>query len=69
MDGARLLRDADLDQRIDPEIEEHLIELCFTWHTPCNPAIDRSMYWNVRKSLDDGAENNGYYSEVLTNAM
>ena len=69
VDGARLLRNADLEQNIDTEVESHLIELYFSWHNSCHPVIDKSMYWNMRKQSNNSFENNGCYSEVLTNAM
>ena len=69
VDGARLLRNADLDQAIDPEVEAHLIELYFTWHNSCHPVIDKSMYWTIREQATEGTEDSGFYSEVLTNAM
>lgn len=69
IDGAHLLRNADLDRQIDPELETHLIELFFSWHNSCNPVVGKSMYWSAREQAHEGIEDGGYYSEVLTNAM
>ena len=69
VDGARLLRNAELDQTVDQDIERHLIELYFTWHNSCHPVVDKSLYWTVRQQGSEGNENSGFYSEVLTNAM
>lgn len=69
VDGARLLRNADLDRVIDQSVEQHLIELYFTWHNSCHPVIDKSMYWTAREQANEGAANKGFFSDVLTNAM
>lgn len=67
--GKRLLKNAEVDQFVEPAFEDHLLELFFTWHNSCYPIVDKDMYYAARKAWLNGDDHNSYYSEVLTNAM
>lgn len=68
-DGARLLRNAELDLEVEREFEEHLTRVFFSWHNPCHPVVDEAMYWSSRNQRGDNEESRDFSSEVLTNAM
>ncbi|KAK4493618.1 hypothetical protein PRZ48_015285 [Zasmidium cellare] len=68
-EGRRLLRNADLDQPIDNDLEEHFLGLFFSWYNSCHAVVDGPMFSNARKQWQDSEENNGFYSDVLLNAI
>lgn len=68
-EGKRLLRNADLDQAIDDDLEEHFLGLFFSWYNPCHAVVDGPMFSTARKRWREVEENDGFYSDVLLNAM
>ena len=38
------LKNAHLDQDVSQSLQDHFIELFFTWHNPCHTVIDRTMF-------------------------
>lgn len=69
VDGAQLLRNAELERDIPPDIEQHLLELYFAWHNACNPVVSEDLFWTLHQQRGQSKDNSGYYSDVLTNAM
>lgn len=63
------LEQAGLSQEIPRDIEEHLIELFFTWHNPVHVNVDRDTFFAARNNPDRGALHVGYYNDVLINAV
>lgn len=63
------LEQAGLDQEIPTDLEEHLIDLYFTWHNPSHINVDRDTFLAARINTSDTAFNAGYASDVLLNAM
>lgn len=65
------LRDSDrfgADTEIPPALEEHLINLYFSWQDPSFHVVDRKMY-EVAKAKWQNMEETPFYSEVLRFAM
>lgn len=69
VDAEQLLRNADLETDIPPDIEQHLLELYFAWHNACNPVVDESMFWALHEQAGNQPDSSGYYSDVLRYAM
>ncbi|RMY05055.1 hypothetical protein D0867_10142 [Hortaea werneckii] len=69
LEGRRLLQNLELDQAIDPSLENHLIKIYFAWHNASHAVIDESTFWLARQQQTEIAEVAGIYSEVLVNAM
>lgn len=67
--GQQLLEHAGVGQTVDPELEDHLIDLYFAWEDPSSHIVDREMYYEQRKLWKEGKDDCAFYSEVLTNAM
>lgn len=63
------LEQAGLAQEVPREIEEHLIELYFSWHNPVHVNIDRDTFFAARNNPDRRAMHIGYYNDVLINAV
>ncbi|OKL61010.1 hypothetical protein UA08_03585 [Talaromyces atroroseus] len=68
-DGLNLLGRLGIDKEVPQELEDHLINLYFTWHNPSFYVVDRGMYIEARKKWRVDMEDTPYYSEALTNAM
>lgn len=68
-DGHEQLQRLGIDKEVPMDIEEHLIQLYFTWHDPALHVVDREMYEQAKKKWRIQAEDTTYYSEALTNAM
>lgn len=65
------LRDPDhfgADAEIPPALEEHLINLYFSWQDPSFHIVDRKMY-EVAKAKWQNMEETPFYSEALRFAM
>ncbi|KAI7481085.1 hypothetical protein KC351_g6590 [Hortaea werneckii] len=69
LEGKRLLHRLELDQAVDPSLENHLIKIYFAWHNASHAVIDESTFWLARQQQTEIAEVAGIYSEVLVNAM
>ena len=68
-DGQDLLRRLGVGKEVPVEIEEHLINLYFTWHNPSFYVVDREMYDQAKQNWHTQMDDTPYYSEALTNAM
>ncbi|KAH8691360.1 fungal-specific transcription factor domain-containing protein [Talaromyces proteolyticus] len=68
-DGLNVLGRLGIDKEVPQELEDHLINLFFTWHNPSFYVVDRDMYIRARKKWRIDMEDSPYYSEALTNAM
>lgn len=63
------LEQAGLAQEVPREIEEHLIELYFSWHNPVHVNIDQDTFFTARNHPERRAMHVGYYNDVLINAV
>ena len=63
------LEQVGLDQEVPTDLEEHLIDLYFTWHNPSHLNVDRDTFFAARSSGVGTAINTGYASALLLNAM
>lgn len=68
-DGQDILNRLSLGKDVPRELEEHLINLYFTWQNPSFDVVDRGMYQMAKQQWQDHMEETPYYSEALTNAM
>lgn len=68
-DGQDVLNSLGIGQMVDQELEDHLVELYFTWQNPSAYVVDKEMYITARSKWRDEQVNTPFYSEVLTNAM
>lgn len=68
-DGQELLNHLRIGQNVEPSLENHLIELYFTWQNPSLYIVDRDMFNLARTKWRDELDDTPFYSEVLTNAM
>ncbi|KAJ5964198.1 transcriptional regulator family: Fungal Specific TF [Penicillium vulpinum] len=60
--------DADCDRQVPLSLEEHLLNLYFTWQDPSFHVVDREMF-EKGKTGWDGKEETPFYSEALCYAM
>lgn len=67
-DGTEHLDRLGINKTVPPEIENHLMNLYFTWQDPSFHVVDRKMFEEARVKWND-AEDTSYYSEALRNAM
>lgn len=65
----RLLDSAGLGQTVDAALEEHLINLYFTWQDPTFHVVDRELYRQSRAMHGVHVGHSSYLSETLINAM
>ena len=68
-DGPEHLDRLGLNKEVPPEVENHLMELYFTWQDPSFHVVDRKMYEEAKVTWCDKGEDTSYYSESLRNAM
>ncbi|KAM0261461.1 hypothetical protein ACHAPA_009781 [Fusarium lateritium] len=68
-DGAEHLDRLGLNNDVPSAIEEHLMELYFTWQDPSCHVVDRTMFKKSKATFHDQLEDAAYYSESLRNAM
>ncbi|KAJ5545817.1 fungal-specific transcription factor domain-containing protein [Penicillium frequentans] len=68
-DGQDHLNRMGLDKEVPQSMEEHLINLYFTWHNPSVDVVNRDMYEMAKQQWKEQMEDTPYYSEALTNAM
>lgn len=68
-DGIEHLRRLGLNKKVPPEIEEHLMNLYFTWQDPSFHVVDRKMFEEATRVWSENMEDTAYYSEALRNAM
>lgn len=68
IDGLKHLDRLDLSKEVPSLLEDHLVNLYFTWQDPAFHVVDREMYENSKIQWHDG-QDTAYYSEALRNAM
>lgn len=68
-DGQEYLNRLDIGKDVPPDIEEHLVNLYFTWQDPTSHVVQREMYENAKVQWRDGMLDTPYYSEALRSSM
>ncbi|PTU17030.1 hypothetical protein P175DRAFT_0446999 [Aspergillus ochraceoroseus IBT 24754] len=68
-DGQDILNHLRVGQPVDQALEDHLLELYFTWQNSSTYVVDKDMYMIARSKWRDELDDTPFYSEVLTNAM
>ncbi|KAL2826108.1 fungal-specific transcription factor [Aspergillus cavernicola] len=68
-DGQDILNHLRVGQPVGQALEDHLLELYFTWHNPSTYVVDKEMYMIARQKWREEFDDTPFYSEVLTNAM
>lgn len=68
-DGQDILNHLRVGQPVNQELEDHLVELYFTWQNTSTYVVDKEMYMIARTKWRDEYDDTPFYSEVLTNAM
>ncbi|KAJ5221200.1 uncharacterized protein N7469_010087 [Penicillium citrinum] len=68
-DGQDILNHLRVGQPVDQALEDHLVELFFTWQNPSIYVVDKAMYMTARTKWRNEYDDTPFYSEVLTNAM
>ncbi|KAI9926885.1 hypothetical protein MW887_003983 [Aspergillus wentii] len=68
-DGQDILNHLRVGQPVDQAMEDHLIELYFTWQNPSTYVVDKEMFMIARSKWRNEFDDTAFYSEVLTNAM
>lgn len=68
-DGRDILNRMGIEKEVPRELEDHLINLYFTWQNPTFDVVDRGMYQMAKQQWQVHKEETPYYSEALTNAM
>ncbi|KAL4811439.1 fungal-specific transcription factor domain-containing protein [Aspergillus unguis] len=68
-DGQDILNHLRVGQSVDQALEDHLLELYFTWQNCSTYVVDKDMYYIARKNWREEFDDTPFYSEVLTNAM
>lgn len=68
-DGQDILNHLRVGQPVDQALEDHLVELYFTWQNPSIHVVDKEMYMTARSKWRNEYDDTPFYSEVLTNAM
>ncbi|KAF7594194.1 hypothetical protein BBP40_009897 [Aspergillus hancockii] len=68
-DGQDILNHLRVGQPVDQALEDHLVELYFTWQNTSAYVVDKDMYMIARLKWRNEFDDTPFYSEVLTNAM
>ncbi|KAG0158221.1 hypothetical protein PDIDSM_5734 [Penicillium digitatum] len=68
-DGQDILNHLRVGQPVDQVLEDHLVELFFTWQNPSTYIVDKGMFISARDKWRNELDDTPFYSEVLTNAM
>lgn len=68
-DGQDILNHLRVGQPVDQGLEDHLVELYFTWQNPSTYVVDKDMFMTARAKWRNEFDDTPFYSEVLTNAM
>ncbi|RAL15830.1 transcription factor domain-containing protein [Aspergillus homomorphus CBS 101889] len=68
-DGQDILNHLRVGQPVSQALEDHLVELYFTWQNPSTYVVDKEMYLSARSEWRNDLIDTPFYSEVLTNAM
>ncbi|KAJ4368112.1 hypothetical protein N0V83_006467 [Neocucurbitaria cava] len=68
-DGQDYLDRLDVGAEVPPELEEHLVNLYFTWQDASFHIVDREMYEMGKVKWHRDMQDTSCYSEALRNAM
>lgn len=68
-DGQEYLDRLDIGKDVPNDIEDHLVNLYFTWQDPASHVVQREMYEKAKVQWCDHMVDNPYYSEALRNSM
>ena len=68
-DGQDILDHLQIGKPVDQALEDHLVQLYFTWQNPSAYVVDKKMYVQARSTWRNEQIDTPYYSEVLSNAM
>ncbi|KAL1591350.1 hypothetical protein SLS60_012049 [Paraconiothyrium brasiliense] len=68
-DGQEYLDRLDVGAKVPHELEEHLVNLYFTWQDASFHIVDREMYEAGKLKWHQDMLDTPYYSEALRNAM
>lgn len=68
-DGQDILNHLRVGQPVNQALEDHLVELYFTWQNTTTYVVDKDMYMIARSKWRNEYDDTPFYSEVLTNAM
>ncbi|KXH50498.1 hypothetical protein CSAL01_08310 [Colletotrichum salicis] len=68
-DGQEQLDNMGYGKLVPQDLEDHLINLYFTWQDPFQHVVDRTLYEEAKHSWHEQEEDTPYYSEALRNAM
>lgn len=68
-DGQEYLDRLGMGKQVPPALEEHLVNLYFTWQDPAFHVVDRPMFEAAKVSWRENDEDTPFYSEALQNAM
>jgi hypothetical protein len=68
-DGQEYLDRLEVGAEVPFALEEHLINLYFTWQDPFFHIVDRDMYEVGKKKWHEEKQDTPYFSEALRNAM
>ena len=70
-DGDDMLNHLGIGKKVPPSLEDHLIELYFTWEDSSFHVVDRDMYQEAKGKIRANPDGKPcpWYSETLTNAM
>lgn len=63
------LEAAGLDEEVDRNLEDHLVQLFFTWHNPSLYIVDEAIFTKARQDFQQGKQDTLFYSHFLMNAM
>ncbi|KAL0932487.1 uncharacterized protein CTRU02_213440 [Colletotrichum truncatum] len=68
-DGQEYLDRLNIGKEVPNSIEEHLVNLYFTWQDPASHVVQRDMYERAQVQWRDGKFDTPYYSEALRNSI
>ncbi|KAI1213739.1 fungal-specific transcription factor domain-containing protein [Annulohypoxylon truncatum] len=58
-----------IGKEVPRELEDHLVDLYFTWQGPALHVVNRAMYEEAKIRWQEGEEDTPYYSEALRNSI
>lgn len=67
-EAADCFRKLGLDKSVPSDLQDHLINLYFTWHDPALHVVDRTIFESARITSSQN-KTATFYSEALSNAM
>ncbi|KAF4430341.1 Nitrogen assimilation transcription factor nirA [Colletotrichum fructicola] len=68
-DGQEYLDRLEIGKDVPNDIEDHLVNLYFTWQDPASHVVQREMYQKAKVQWCDHMVDNPYYSEALRNSI